>query len=249
MEIISQMCNTIKLYYRYGCRRLGLPSYQVHQIYLPKQEVIYIPIKKNASTSVEQALHEIEYGCLFNTDLPEYGGYDGIHEYYQLRPHAFTSVNVLKKQTKLTRFAIIREPINRLISCYHNRVVDEGRLAKNRKALQRINLPAEPDLNTFVINLKKYRKMNKNIEHHSRPQSDFLGGTIQYLDYIYTMKKIPELFAFLRKYKPDLVMRKRRSSDMEISMDDLSQQALEKAIHFYRKDYQLLHDYFSPPNF
>lgn len=125
MATISKVCGKIKLYYRYGCRRLGLSSYQIHQIYLPEQNLVYIPIPKNACTSIKQALHEIEFGYLFNANLLEFNDYQEIHEYYQLRPHAFTGVNRLKRKTNVTRFAVIRDPVERLISCYRNRVLDK----------------------------------------------------------------------------------------------------------------------------
>lgn len=246
MGFLKRVIDDIRLYYRFSCRRLGVSGYQVHQIYLPEQQLIYIPIPKNACTSIKHALHEIEFGKRFDAGLPEFSDYREHHDYYKKRPTAFTSVSALKAQTDSTRFALVRDPVRRLISCYRNRVVDLGDLRSSRKVLERSDLPTEPDINTFIVNLEGYRGVNKSIEHHSRLQSEFLGGTLAYLDRVFTMGNIPELVAMLRTYKPGLELRQRKTGGTKITLADLSQKALRHAIAFYSEDYELLHRYFSP---
>lgn len=246
MGLFSRLLNDAKLYFRFGCRRLGVPGYEVHQIYLPEQQLLYIPIPKNACTSIKHALHEIEFGTRFDSDLPEFSNYREHHEYYKKRPAAFTSVESLKSRTDVFRFALVREPVKRLISCYRNRVVDLGDLKSSLIILEHEGLSPEPDLNTFVLNLEEYRKANKNIEHHSRPQARFLGGTTEYLDRIYTMDEMPQLVEMLKEYSPGLEMRKRKTGGTEVSLADLSEEALKEAVRFYREDYELLKDYFLP---
>lgn len=246
MGILKRAIDDFKLYYRYSCRRLGIAGYQVHQIYLPEQKLIYIPIPKNACTSIKHALHEIEFGKRFDTDLPEFSDYREHHDYYKKRSKAFTSVSTLREQTNAHRFALVREPVKRLLSCYGNRVVDLGDLNLSRKKLERKGLSAEPDLNTFVMNLEAYRQANKKIEHHSRPQSRFLGGTIEYLDRIFTLAEIDDLLGMLREYDPGLDLRQRKTEGTKVTLADLSEKALQHAITFYREDYKLLGSYFKP---
>lgn len=66
------------------------------------------------------------------------------------------------------------------------------------------------------------------------------------MDRIYTMKEIPELLSFLRKYSPYFATKARKSGGTKISMNELSQEAFKKAVQFYQKDYKLFQDYFSP---
>jgi hypothetical protein len=246
MGLLKRNWEELRLYYRYLCRRLGLPGYQVHQIYLPEQRLTYIPIPKNACTSIKHALHEIEFDKRFDADLPEFSDYREHHDYYKKRPHAFTSVSALRRQTDTLRFALIRDPVKRLISCYRNRVVDLGDLESSRKKLENEGLPINPDLNTFVLNLGQYRHSNNSIEHHSRPQCEFLGGTIDYLDRIFTLSEISELEDMLRSFKPNLKLRQRKTGGTNVTVGDISTEALNAAIEFYKKDYNLLGDYFSP---
>lgn len=246
MGLLKRNWGELQLYYRYLCRKLGIPGYQVHQIYLSDQKLIYIPIPKNACTSIKHALHEIEFGKRFDAALPEFSDYQEHHDYYKKRSHAFTSVSALRKRTDTTRFALIRDPVKRLISCYRNRVLDLGDLESSREILKNEGLPIDPDLNTFVLNLAEYRRINKSIEHHSRPQYKFLGGTIDYLDHIFTLRSISELEEMLQRFKPNLKLRQRKTGGTDVTLNDISREALDAAIEFYKKDYRLLGDYFSP---
>lgn len=248
MGLLKRNWEELRLYYRYFCRRLGVPGYQVHQIYLPEQKLIYIPIPKNACTSIKHALHEIEFDKRFDADLPEFSDYREHHDYYKKRPRAFTSVSALRRHTGFLRFALVRDPVKRLISCYRNRVLDLGDLESSRDILKKKGLRINPDLNTFVLNLAKYRRINKSIEHHSRPQYEFFGGTIDYLDRIFKLSEISELEEMLQRFKSGLKLRQRKTGGTDITLDDISSEALDAAIEFYKKDYKLLGDYFSPDN-
>lgn len=246
MGFLKRTFDDTKLYFRYSCRRLGVPGYQIHQIYLPEQQLLYIPIPKNACTSIKHALHEIEFGKRFDASLPEFSDYREHHDYYLKRSDAFTGIKALEKRQETLRFTVIRDPVKRLISCYRNRVIDLGDLQSSSRALQKQGLPIHPDLNTFVKHLKGYRRANNGIEHHSRPQSQFLAHTLHYLDRIFTIREMPELRAMLREYKPDLEMRRRKTGGTTVTLADLSGEALQEALAFYQDDYRLLGDYFRP---
>ena len=152
----------------------------------------------------------------------------------------------LMKKAGFNRFAIVRDPVKRLISCYRNRVVDLKDSLKTKNKIKDKGLPILPDINTFVMHLNQYRKANKIIEHHSRPQHLFLGDTLKYLDKVFTIDQIEELKEFLKGYKNDLELLERKSGGTSYSLSDLSHEALEEAITFYKNDYELLKDYYTP---
>ena len=233
------------LFFCFACRRLGIPGYQIHQIYLPEQKLIYIPIPKNACTSIMHALHEIEFGAAYDHHEHVEQGYRDIHDYYQKRPNSFTGTKKLSSRTGITKFAVIRDPVKRLISCYRNRVVDLKDLEKTNKEIQRRGLPLEPDINTFVLKLREYRQANKIIEHHSRPQFRFLDNSLSYLDKVFPIQEFDSVKKLLKKFKPDLQMRKAKSGGSSFGLKDLSPKALEAAISFYQEDYELLNDYYT----
>lgn len=238
----------LKLRFRYLCRKTGISRYQIHQIRLASHKLIYIPIPKNACTSIKQALHEIEFGKPFDASIREFRMYEEVHDYYLKRKDAFTGRKDLETQDRFTRFAVVRDPVERLLSCYRNRVLDSGDLYENSKTLCRMGLSAEPDLTTFVMYLEQYRNFSSKIEHHSRPQSSFLDGSIGYLDKIYRMKDLDQLFELLKKDKADLTLHRRKTGGTKIGLENLSDEAFQKLIHFYREDYKLLKDYCSKEN-
>src|SRR5699024_972923 len=238
---LEKYAKDLRLYYHYGCRRLGLEKHSIHQILSRKHKLLYIPISKNASTSLKHVLFELEEGFAYKYFSKNKQVYRSLHDYFLKQPNAFTGVSDLLSDTSFTKFAVIRDPVKRLISCYRNRVVDLKDLEKSRLD----GLPVRPDINYFILKLNKYQKANKIIEHHSRAQHKFLGNTLQYLDHIFPMKQMQRLKDFIKKYQPDYKLLERKSKGTSYALNDLSAEALEKAIHFYQKDYDLLEDYYS----
>ncbi len=246
MKGFAKSCfKNIRLNYNYACRRLGLEGYQIHQIVLRDHGLIYIPIPKNACSSVKYALYEIDTGCPFDYQKHRERGYKDIHDYYQKRAESFTGVKRLHN-TDSKIFAVIRDPVKRLISCYRNRVVDLKDLEKSKPLLRQLDLPREPDLNTFVMRLEEYREASKLIEHHSRPQYRFLGDSLSYIDEVYPISELGALSKMLQGYNTDLQMRSKKSGGTSYGLKDLSEEVLERAFILYRKDYELLKEYYSP---
>ncbi len=244
--LLQKYYKSIRLKYHYACRRLGIQKYAIHQICLPEQKLLYIPMPKNACSSIKYALFEIEKGKTFDPDEFRKLGYRDIHDYYQKQPQAFRSVSDLESKTSYTTFTVIRDPVKRLISCYRNRVVDLKDLEKTRIQLKLKGLTPDPDLNTFVRQLEEYRAANKVIEHHSRAQYKFLGGRLDYVDRVFPIEKIRVLTEFLQQYVEGLELPAKKADGTSYNLCDLSPEALEKAIQFYKEDYNLLKDYYTP---
>lgn len=236
----------MRLYSRFACRKLGVPGFKIHQIYLPRQSLLYIPIPKNACTSIKHALYEIEFGERFSPAFRDRNGYNDHHDYYKKRAHAFTSVRKLQEMEQVTRFAVVRDPVKRLLSCYRNRVLDLGDLQMSKHKLKQMGLPLKPDINTFILNLNRYRRVNKLIAHHSRPQSYYLGGSVDYLDYLFSIEQMDNLQQMLQDYKPDLEILQRKSGGTDISLEEVSKEAFEAALTMYHQDYELLQPLYSP---
>lgn len=237
----------LKLAFRFAWRKFGVPGYQIHQIRLPQYRLIYIPIPKIGCTTIKQALHRMEFGTLFDSDAPGNEPYEDIHDFYKKRPGAFTGVKGLHSRQKTLCFTVIRDPVERLVSCYRNRVVDLKDLESDREALESAGLPAEPDLNTFVLNLNRYRSVSSKIRHHTRPQFRFFAGDLSVADYIFKMEEMDRVEMFLQKFDPSINLLHRKSGGTPVTLNDLSDEAMQHAIRFYRGDYELLREYYKPP--
>lgn len=196
-QFISNYLN-IRHLFRLAAKKMGFERYQIHQIYLQNINLIYIPIPKNACTSLKHEMHFLEYEEPYDSSIKQKYGYQNLHDFYNKRDDVFTSVRSLEKSSDAFRFAVVWDPVDRFLSCYGNRVLDLKDLHENKTELGKMNLPTEPNLNTFVEHLEEYRKVNSSIRHHTQPQSDFLGGTLGYLDTIYTFDQMDSVRNMLK---------------------------------------------------
>lgn len=229
---------------RLSARKLGLPGYQVHQIYLKNVNLIYIPIPKNACTSLKHAMHYLEYGEPFDLSNYRVYGYQSLHDFYNKQNEAFTSVEALTKQNAFC-FTVIRDPVDRFLSCYGNRVVKLGDLQKNRRELEQSGLSTDPDLDTFAQNLIEYRRIHPGIRHHTEPQSNFLGGTLEYFEKVFPFEEMDSVQNMLKSFDESLIMKNRKSDGPKFQLSDLSPTSLRFLFKFYKKDYELFSEFYS----
>lgn len=242
---LINICLNTRLLYRLAARRIGLAGYEVHQIVLKNIDLIYIPIPKNACTSLKHAMHYLEYQKPYDFSTYHEYGYQNLHDFYNKQKNAFTSVESLKKKSDAFRFAIVREPVDRFLSCYGNRVLELGDLHESKTEFDKMGLPVDPGLDAFVQHLEQYRSVNSSIRHHTRPQSDFLGETLSYLDKIYPFDQMDSVRSMLKSYDNSLIIKTRKSGGPKFELHDLSFGSLQHLLEFYKNDYELLSDYYS----
>lgn len=242
-KLVNLYLNTRRIC-RLAARKLGLPGYQVHQIYLKNLDLIYIPIPKNASTSLKHAMHYLEYSEPF--DLSNYRdyGYQSLHDFYNKQKDSLTSVDTLKKQSAYC-FTVIRDPVERFLSCYGNRVFKLGDLQKSKPKLNRHGLSDKPDLDTFVLNLTEYRRIHSGIRHHTKLQSNLLGGTLEYFNKVFPFEQMNSVKNMLKSFDSSLTMKNRKSDGPKFKLGDLSPTSLQFLFEFYKKDYELLSEFYS----
>src|SRR5204863_9345498 len=93
------------------------------------------------------------------------------------------------------RFTVVRDPIERLLSAYSNRVLQHDELseARLRYGQADANLTPRPGIGVFIDNLEQYRAADESIRHHTEPLTYFLGDDPTYYNRIYGMSEIGEL--------------------------------------------------------
>jgi hypothetical protein len=210
--------------------------------------VAYFPIPKNAGTSIRYALYELEHGKRY---VPEVGpvGPSGelwtLFMHYPARP--FEKVDQ-QELAGLLKFTIIRDPIDRVLSAYKNRVLYYRELETadfSKYGLPRW-LPKKPDINTFIKYLDYYRKI-PTIGHHTRHQRVFLGPDLAFFDRIFTMQELSGVSAFLseRAGRP-VILEKLRSDGPNLPLSVVSRESRRFLSIYYDIDYDLLSSYFQP---
>lgn len=217
-------------------------------ILFEKIKIAYFDIPKVASSSVKLALHEIETGeSLLDKENIE----GAIHWIYPSRRIHGKSDHLLYRD--YWKFAIVRDPLKRLMSAYSNRIVyhkDQyrGKLSRTRSLL--LGIPLEPEINTFFTSLKRYRLQSGSVRHHTNLAEYHIGKTLSNLDAVYPIEKIDLLAAEIEKRTGKRVEFPRlQVGGPVVTADMLSRRAYLSIMDYLRPEYDLLRDYYAAPEY
>ena len=147
---------------------------------------------------------------------------------------------------QLERFCVVRNPIERLISCHRNRVLSYGAL--RIEELQKLNIDAQPnpDLNQFISDLDRYMKVQQ-IWHHAQPLINFLGAKKDYYQAIFSLNTLQNLEQYLQlkfKKKIRLPHLQKSRENPPLQEQNISSESTEKLKRFYAEDFSCFGDYF-----
>ena len=148
----------------------------------PGLGLIFYPVPKNAGTSIRNILFELEEGRPYHDPANLFRIFG--------RPGPFQPVAV----GNFARIAILRDPVERFVSAYRNRVLQYGEI--NREVMRQRGVPEElpekPDFGTFLGNLAEYRKIGQ-IAHHTNPQVFFLGKNPEFYQRLFSFSDLGPL--------------------------------------------------------
>lgn len=223
-------------------------------ILYPELRLAYVPVPKNGCTTIKHYLFEMQNNRRFE---PFQVGPKKIyiHSLLPARLHkTWNSDNKLINEAKTSDahiFAVVRDPISRVLSCYSNRVIFHNDIGKSKNLSQKLKskgLPSDPDLNTFIKNLETYRAYSKKINHHIRPQIDFLGSNPNFYSKIYAIDKIdtellPNICEFSGINK-NLSPRRLQTGGKSLTKEEITNENIAKIHHLYSEDYQVFGQYF-----
>ena len=171
---------------------------------LPQHNLAYISVPKCACTSIKELIFCLENNCRFNKARDQKGALcliinnkpHYIHEFY---PSIAFSQQPHKQMQSLHRICIVRDPVDRIISCYHNRVLRYGALSEDSLSEANISAPANPDLNQFIQNLSQYKSIG-DIQHHTLPLIHFLGSESDFYDEIFNLRTLEQAERSIKRH-------------------------------------------------
>lgn len=213
---------------------------------LRKQGVAYFGIPKSAGTSVYLAL----YRAAFGTDYPR-----ASMDIHYVFPGDPITDGIKRDCADLWKFTIIRDPIQRVISAFHNRVHDMGDLERSfghslrsKLGAARRRLKVKPSLNAFFLNYNTYVKHSHPLWHHTRPISAFIGDDLSYFDAVYRIDESDRLAADLSdRLNEEFRLPRANRSHGNSTFETLPKDVQNAIWTITKPDYELLSDYFQPP--
>ncbi|MBM7070207.1 sulfotransferase family 2 domain-containing protein [Actibacterium sp. 188UL27-1] len=203
--------------------------------------LLYFPVPKAACTSIKRAIliHNAQAAGAPSAAQAR------VHEVAPTtRFHPLYPVRHLHKRW----FCVIRDPVQRVLSAYANRVVFHGELADlPQGTLDTAGLPRAPDLETFIRRLPDYARLHAGIDHHTRALTHFLGDRPRRYHRIFTLPDLETLPAYLKGHgAPDLTLGHEQTGGPRIGPDDLPPALLADLRRHYAEDYRIWGPWLTP---
>jgi len=235
-----------KDYFQRWMDRTNLHPLPLSWVYLEKLSLLYIPIPKNASTQILQMLYELEHDHVFagSANADRFGG--NVHLYYTARFPPKPATELIQLRAKTT-IVVARDPLQRLISAYRNRIVDQQSLINRRSRTRLLGLNPTPDLNQVMTKLLRYQFASPVFRQHSLPQALYLHRLWPHITDLYPMENLDRLQQQLFKGKSAATKWVINPSSSSENLDSPTAAALQRVTRFYAADYRLLRDFYSDP--
>lgn len=198
--------------------------------------IAYFPIPSCASASVSKMLYHI----INNKPYEGEGLFlDNIHDYFD----GDSSELSLEEYNNFFKVIVIRDPIERFISGYNNRILGCGDLDEVLKSMY---IWDNPNINDFAMNIEDHILRSIKVESYFQPMYLRIGQSLDLFDKVIPFEEINSLTNILnQKTEQNLVLPQAKKYLVPKALIDLSEEALEKLLNFYGKDYELLSDYYS----
>jgi len=215
-------------------------------VVLEKQGIAYFIVPKTAGTSICHALHRAITGAPFD------GPVQDIHTHYPTYP---VGEKDFERCRPLWKFAVVRDPVKRLLSAYQNRVIDHGDLdeafgqtLRARIGAWRRGLSLRPKASAFFERHDCYSRYSRLVRQHTLPVGSYIGGDLSYFDAIYTMADLPRLAADLSaRLGAEMTFERFNEGSKPPALHELSAAAQAKVRDLTEVDYALLERFFEPP--
>ena len=220
----------------YASVRAGRQAYIVRKS--KQYQLAYFPIPKSACTSISQMLYQVINDTPFVDDGSDEALLN-IHDYFDA---GFSELS-LDEYKNYFKFTVVRDPIERFISAYRNRIIYHGDLDD---VLASMELSDRPSINEFAMDLESHISRCLSVELHFQPVHFRLGSDLSILDKVFPIEEINKVATLISKaIGRNIVLPHVQTGGPKYTVHDLSSNVLEKLIGFYQKDYELLTPYYT----
>lgn len=162
---------------------------------IPQKKIAVFFSPKSGGTSIRSFLFHLENGFPF-TDYINQGKL--VTANALVRNVVFSRAN-LGEISGFRKFAVVRNPIERFLSGYSNRVGHYKELSYEVAgvALLQRDLEENPSIDKFVERFHAYRKSSRSINRHFFKQQRFIGDDIGFYEKVFRLDRIPDFVDFM----------------------------------------------------
>ncbi|WP_186389784.1 MULTISPECIES: sulfotransferase family 2 domain-containing protein [unclassified Stappia] len=214
-------------------------------VVLNNHNIVYFPVPKTACTSLKMLMFELNNGRKFEM-YEEDGVLKHIHNAAYGTP-SFIDVD-RAPFAGMTRLAVIRDPIARLLSAYSNRVAFHRELSEDHidaDLASRLGVHPNPSPDHFFNNIGKFRILSGSIKHHTDPVSAFLGPDLAYYHRVFRIEDIGGLVELLSNaVGHPLELGREQVGGDKIKFEDLGHRAQRNLVEYCYGDYALMRGYY-----
>ena len=195
---------------------------------------MFLSISKNACSSLKSLIYRIDYGEDFVMK-----NNSGIHEFWGFQAKKDRIIDVRDKKELANypdyiKFVVYRDPVDRFVSVYHNKVIDSPKphVFYVTHKLEGLSFEAFLDKSKDILDVKD----PLHIDEHMRPQSNYFKPTD--VDYIV---RLEDLNAFLKeKFNIERTPHENKVT-AEKTIPTAAQ--VNHIKRLYRKDYAIIPNY------
>jgi hypothetical protein len=215
---------------------------------LDQFKLAYFPVPKIACTSLKCYFHELEHGAPF---VP-YRNDDGrmVHIHNKIFSKTFCAEDQAERLAACHRIAVIRDPIERLVSAYANRVLFHRELSEaalDTPVARALALAADPPFELFMERFDEYRVASWSIAHHTNPAAYFLGPDLGFYDKIYKFSELAQLHADVSALTgTQYALPHEQKMGAAVTLPGPKHKSWRKLREFYAGDYALMRGYYQP---
>jgi hypothetical protein len=203
-----------------------------------KKKFMFLSVSKNACSSLKSILYRVEYGHEF---VPGRSGNRGVHHFWNYSPYRGRGTKIdrgnksmLSRYPDYLRFVVYRDPVDRFMSLYHNKVLWPPHPHFYYTEMRLEGLALDPFLDVVEEALQIRNPLY--IDEHMRPQARCC--TREDVDYIVPIKSLTD---FLRD-KLDVAYMPQRNQHQGVKIVP-TQTQVERIRALYREDYDIVPNY------
>lgn len=204
-------------------------------VFLHDAGISYYAVPKCASSSLKQLFFCIENGFKYRPFVAN-GRHIHIHRVYPTLAFARAEP---RDQEGNDRIAVVRDPVDRLLSAYSHRIGKRGSLPLT-DAASAAGVDPEPFLASFIDRLEEYREHSPWLAHHTQPLVHFLGQDAAYFTALYPLAELNLLVSDLStRLQRELTIGTVHTDGPKLNRTALTGAQIRRIEAFYAEDYEV----------